>query len=72
MWDYYTNTMGRDSINVERNSLRHEYATVSRGNGVRERGSLIGGSEAWGSDTTITTPTPYVSSRLGAKLHQVA
>jgi len=65
-----THTRAWGSINMERNSLRWEYATIMRGNAVRARQSLTKGTKAWGSNTIITTTTPNVSRRTGENLHQ--
>jgi len=67
-----TNTRAIWSPNVEWNSLKREYATVIRGNSIRQRKSFTLGTEAWGSNTTITTPTPDVRRRPRTNLHQVA
>jgi hypothetical protein len=70
MWDYYAHIqVGRGNIKVERNSRKHEYATFIR-ECSKERQSFTKGTEAQGSNITITTPTPDVSRRPGAKLHQ--
>jgi hypothetical protein len=55
-----THTRERGSIKVEQNSCRREYATVIKECSM-ERKSFAKGTEARGSNTTITTPTPYVS-----------
>jgi len=64
--------MGRGNINVQRNSLRLEYATIIRGNAVRERESFKEGTEARESNTTIMTLTPDVSRRPWEILHHAA
>jgi hypothetical protein len=69
MWDYYAQIRGRDSINIERNSHRREYATIIR-ECSKERQRFTKETEALGSNTTITTPTLDVSRRSGANLHQ--
>jgi hypothetical protein len=69
MWDYYAQIRGRDSINIERNSHRWEYATIIR-ECSKERQRFTKETEALGSNTTITTPTLDVSRRSGANLHQ--
>jgi hypothetical protein len=70
--DYYAHTQrGEASIKVEQNSHRREYATVIR-ECSKERKSFIKGTEARWSNTTITTPTPYVSRRPRENLHEAA
>jgi hypothetical protein len=71
MWDYYAHTSGRGSIKVEQNLRRREYATVNRECG-KERKSFTKETEAQCSNTTITTPTPDIIQRPGAKPHQAA
>jgi hypothetical protein len=71
MWDYYAHTRRRGDIKVEMNSRGWEYATVIR-ECSKKRQRFTKGTEAQGSNTTITTPTPDVSRRLRANLHQVA
>jgi len=68
----HTHKTRRSSINVGQNSLKREYANTIRGNVVRERRSYTKGTEARVSSNTITTPTPSVSRRSGANLHQAA
>jgi hypothetical protein len=69
MWDYYAHTRRRGDIKVERNSHRLEYAIVIS-KCSKKRQSFTKGTKARGSNTTITTPTPDVSRRLRANLHQ--
>jgi hypothetical protein len=71
MWDYYAHTSWRDNIKVEQNLRRREYATVIR-ECSKERKSFTKETEARCSNTTITTPTPDIIRRPGAKPHQAA
>jgi hypothetical protein len=66
MWDYYAQTSGRDNIKVEQNLRRREYATVNR-ECSKDRKSFTKETEACCSNTTITTPTPDIIRRPGAK-----
>jgi hypothetical protein len=59
----------RNNIKVECNSSRREYATVIR-ECSKERQSFTKGTEARGSNTKITTPTPNVRRRPRANIHQ--
>jgi hypothetical protein len=61
-----THTTVRNNIKVERNSSRREYAIVIS----KERQSFTKGTEARGSNTKITTPTPNVRRRQSANIHQ--
>jgi len=65
----HTHTRAWDSINVVQNSLKMEYVIAISRNAVRERESFKKGTEARGSNTTITTMTLDVSWRQGENLH---
>jgi len=66
-----THERGRGNIRVERKSRRQEYSIVIR-ECTNKRQRFTKGTEARGSNTRITTPTPDVSRRPGENLHQVA
>jgi hypothetical protein len=66
-----THTRERDSIKVERNSGKREYAIVIR-EFCKERKSFTKRTDARRSNTTIKTPTPNASMRQGENLHQAA
>jgi hypothetical protein len=60
----------REGIKVEHNSCRGEYATIIM-ECSKERKRFTKGTEAWGSNTTIMTPTPDVR-RSRENLHQAS
>jgi hypothetical protein len=64
-----THTKGRGHIKVEKNSSKQEYATIIR-ECSKERKSFKMGTVARGWNTTMTTPTPDVSRRPRAIIHQ--
>ena len=64
-----THTRETDSIKVERNSGKREYAIVIR-EFCKKRKSFTKRTDARRSNTTIKTPTTDVSRRRGANLHQ--
>jgi len=64
-----THTRVRGSIKAERHSRKQEYAIVIR-EWNKERQSFRIETLAQGWKTTNTTPTPDVSRRPGANLHQ--
>jgi hypothetical protein len=67
----HTHKGEKHNIKVEQNSHRREYATIIR-ECSKERKIFTKGTEARGSNTTITTPTPDVSRRPLANLHEAA